>query len=152
MPRQPRRPARRRHSGTLDLVRDILRSKHFVVTVDEERRILWRARTAAPFESIEEVHAAYAVLLEALRPLHRPLYGQLVDARDAPPRNDPAFESVVTSHHKELYASFRASSVLVKTAAGRLQVRRMLDASKIGAPVFLDETAALAYLTSASGG
>jgi hypothetical protein len=133
-------------------VRDVLRSKHFVVTVDEERRILRRARTAAPFESIEEVEGAYATLLEALRPFHRPIYGQLIDAREAPPRNDPAFESVVTSHHHELYGGFGASAVLVKTAVGRLQVRRMLDGSGIGAAVFLDETAALDYLASALGG
>jgi len=132
-------------------VRDVLRSKHFVVTIDEERHILRRARTSAPFESMEEVQAAYAALLDALRPLHRPLYGQLIDAREAPPRNDAAFESVVTSHHKDLYAGFRCSAVLVKTAAGRLQVRRMLDASRIEAHVFLDETAALAYLAAPSG-
>lgn len=133
-------------------MREILRSKHFVVTVDEERRILRRARTAAPFESLEEVQTAYAALLQALLPLHRPLYGQLIDARDAPPRNDPAFESVVTSHHEALYTGFRASAVLVKTAAGRLQVRRMLGASGIEPHVFLDETAALDYLASPSGG
>jgi hypothetical protein len=133
-------------------VRDVLRSKHFVVTVDEETCVLRRARTAEPFESLEEVEAAYAALLAALGSVRRSLYAQLIDARDAPPRNDAGFEGVVTRHHEELYAGFRASAVLVKTAAGRLQVRRMLGVSGIEAPTFLDEAEALAYLASQPDG
>jgi hypothetical protein len=127
-------------------MRDLLRSPHFIVTIDEEARLLRRARTPLRFESIAEVEAAYAALLASLAGLDRAKYAQLIDARLGPPRNDPAFEAIVTRFHHVLYAGFRASAVLVQSAAGRLQVRRMLDASGVGAPVFTDETAALAFL------
>jgi hypothetical protein len=125
-------------------MRELLRGRHFHVTVDDAVRIVRRVRTAERFASLEELETAYQELLAALDTLDRPRYAQLVDARQSPPRNDPAFEAAVTRHHDALYAGFRAAAVLVQTAAGRLQVRRMLDVSGVGAPVFTDEAAALA--------
>jgi hypothetical protein len=127
-------------------VRELLRSKHFLVTIDDDARILSRARTAARFGSIEELEGAYAELLGTLGRLDRSTLGQLVDARRAPPRNDPEFEAAVTRHHAELYRGFRATAVIVRTAAGRLQVKRMLEASGILALVCVHEGDALAYL------
>jgi hypothetical protein len=127
-------------------MRELLRSKHFLVTLDEGNRLLRRARTHERFESMEEVESAYAELLRVLRSIDRPEYAQLIDARAAPPRNDPAFEAVVTRHHVELYDGFRRAAVLVQSAAGRLQVRRMLEGSGVDAPVFTEEEAALVYL------
>ena len=49
----------------------------------------------------------------------------------------------------ELYPAFRAVAELVSTAAARLHVRRMPDASGVDAPAFTDEAAALASLSSA---
>jgi hypothetical protein len=130
----------------MPVTRDLLRSQHFIVTVDDVARLVRRARTAAPFESVEQIESAYEALLRALEAIDRPRYAQLIDARMAPPRNDPAFEAAVTRYHDALYSGFRAVAVLVRSAAGRLQVRRMLDASGVGAPVFSDEAAALAFL------
>jgi hypothetical protein len=130
------------------VIRALLRSKHFVVVVDDATRLLRRTRTVARFESHEELEAAYFELLHAMSTIDRTKYAQLIDARQAPPRNDPAFEELVARHHDELYRGFRASAVLVQSAAGKLQVRRMLGASGVGAPVFTEEEAALAYLRS----
>src|SRR4051812_19013840 len=112
-------------------MRDLLRSRHFVLTVDDEARLLRRARTSVRFESLDEVHAAYTELLRAFEPIDREDYGQLIDARQSPSRNDPEFEAAVTKYHADLYPGFRAVAVLVNTAVGRLQVRRMLDASGV---------------------
>jgi hypothetical protein len=129
-------------------MREILRNKHFIVVVDEAARVVRRTRTEARFESMEELAAAYDELLRVLDSVHRASFGQLVDARPAPPRNDPAFEAAVARYHPRLYAGFRATAVLVQSAAGRLQVRRMLDASGVESPVFVDEAAALMYLSN----
>ena len=127
-------------------MRELLRSKHFLVMIDDDARILWRARTAERFGSIEELEEAYGELLGTLARLDRPTLGQVIDARQAPPRNDPEFEAAVTRHHAELYRHFRATAVIVRTAAGRLQVKRMLEASGILALVCVKEDDALAYL------
>ena len=127
-------------------MRELLRSKHFVVTLDEESHLLRRARTHERFASLEELETAYAELLQVMRSIDRAQYAQLIDARAAPPRNDPEFEAVVTRHHGELYEGFRRAAVLVQSAVGKLQVRRMLDRSGVEAPVFSEEEAALVYL------
>ena len=127
-------------------MRDLLRSTHFIVTVDDAAHLLRRARTGARFESIAQLEAEYEALLGAFEALNRPIYAQLIDARESPARNDPAFEATVTRYHAPLYRGFRAVAVLVQSAAGRLQVRRMLEVSGIHAPVLTDEPAALEYL------
>jgi hypothetical protein len=127
-------------------VRELLRRKHFVVTIDDEGGILRRARTAEPFASIQELEDSYDDLLAVLSRLDRAKLGQLVDARAAPPRNDPEFEAVVTRHHAELYRGFRATAVLVRMVAGKLQVKRMLESSGIVALVCVHEEDAIRYL------
>jgi hypothetical protein len=128
------------------MARELLRTKHFVLTVDEEHQVIRRTRTAERFASLDELHEAYADLLRALDAIDRVHYAQLIDAREAPPRNDPEFEAAVTRMHTSLYRDFRRSAVLVHTAVGKLQVKRMLDASGVDAPAFTDEEAALLYL------
>jgi hypothetical protein len=127
-------------------VRELLRRKHFLVTLDDDAGILRRARTSEPFASIRELEDVYAELLAVLVRLDRAKLGQLIDARQAPPRNDPEFEAAITRHHAELYRDFRATAVLVRTAAGKLQVKRMLEASGIVALVCVNEADAVAYL------
>jgi hypothetical protein len=128
-------------------MRDLFRTSHYVVTVHEDIHVIRRTRTTVPFESLAQVEEEYAGLLRALETVDRKQYGQLIDARESPPRNDPAFESMVARYHSVLYSGFRAVAVLVKTAAGRLQVKRMLEASHVVARVFTEEVAALAYLS-----
>jgi hypothetical protein len=128
-------------------MRDIYRSSHFHLVVDEGARIVRRVRTAEPFTSLASLKAEYDGLLAAMESTYRGRYAQLVDVRLAPPRNDPEFEKVITPLHPRLYAGFCASAVLVQTAAGRLQLRRMLATLPGGeVPVFLDEGEAMGYL------
>jgi hypothetical protein len=127
-------------------MREILRSKHFVVTVDDLTGILKRTRTPERFASIESLGSAYEDLIAALDSVRRREYGQLIDARQAPPRNDPEFEAVVRQHHAALYRDFRASAAVVQTAAGKLQLRRMFETSGVDVAVFMDEAEAVAFL------
>ena len=130
-------------------MRVLLHTKQTMVTLDEETRVLRRARSAEPFASAADIEAEYDELVRVLDQVDRARYTQLVDARSAPPRNDPAFESAVARHHKALYGGFLASAVLVQSAVGKLQVKRMLEASGVKAGVFSDEDEAMEYLAAA---
>jgi hypothetical protein len=127
-------------------MRELLRSKHFVVTVDDLTGILRRTRTPERFASIESLGSAYEDLIAAIDTIRRRDYAQLIDARLAPPRNDPEFEAVVKHHHVALYRDFRASAALVQSAVGKLQLRRMFEASGVAAAVFTDEAEAVEFL------
>jgi hypothetical protein len=132
-------------------VRELLRRKHFVVEIDDEACILRRTRTAAPFESLDELEWSFAELSATIAQFDRSKLGQLVDIRMALPRTDPAFEAVVMSHNAAMYRGFRATAVLVRSAAGRLHVKRMLDAAKLEPRVFVDEDEALEFLRAPAG-
>ncbi len=123
-----------------------------MVTVDDEERIVRRARTTERFASLEALARAYDELVTALDSVRRADFGQLIDARQAPPRNDPEFEAIVRQHHAALYRDFRASAALVQTATGRLQIQRMFVESGIHASVFTSEAEAIAHLRAKMSG
>jgi len=128
------------------LVRELLHTSHFRVVEDAIARIITRARTAERFASADEVTAEYEGLVRALDRVDRPSYAVLVDLRLAPPRNDEAFEEIVSRYHAPLYDRFRRVAVVVHTAAGRLQLRRFLTVARPDARVFTDEDEAAAFL------
>jgi hypothetical protein len=140
---------RGRGSRTLVRMRELLRTRHYVVTLDQEARLLRRVRSAEPFASVADIEAAYAELGRAIDEVDRARYTQLVDSRLAPPRNDPEFEETVARHHATLYGGFLASAILVQSAVGRLHVKRMLEASGVDVHVFSDEGEATEYLAQA---
>jgi len=116
------------------------------VTLDDAVGILRRTRSAERFGTVADLEAEYAGLLRAMSSIERARHAQLIDTRDAPPRNDPAFEAAVARHHAALYQGFCASAVLVQSAVGKLHVRRMLGSSGVEARVFTDEQEALHHL------
>jgi hypothetical protein len=148
-PADPPGAARRGDLRPPGTVREIYRSAHYVIGVDDERRLVRRQRTGAGYASVAEVDAAYATMLEAAAPWHEPRYTLLSDLRLAPPRNDPAFEQVVTRYYDRLYSGFRKVAALVQTEAGRLHMTRLMTPEI--APrmrVFTSEPAALEFLLS----
>jgi hypothetical protein len=69
----------------------------------------------------------------------------LVDLRGGPVgRNDDAFEAVSSEATRRMVERFTKVAVLVKSAAGKLQIKR-LSSSRA---VFRDEAEALAYLAA----
>lgn len=132
--------------GTVSRVRELLHTAHFVLVEDEHTRIVTRSRTAQRFGSLEELVAEYDGLVRALAPIDRSVYAHLFDLRQAPSRNDEAFEAAVTRYQVPLYAGFRGVAVVVATAAGRLQLRRFLTGSRPDAGLFTDVEEATAFL------
>jgi hypothetical protein len=117
------------------------------LTHDTARGLVRYRRTSRPFPSIDVMRAVHGKLSGTLPgATQRPL-ALLIDVRDAPPRNDAGFESEVTRSMSDFFAAFRARAFLVKSAVGKLQVRR-IAASQGGSPgsVFSNESEALEFL------
>lgn len=131
-------------------MRELFRNDYYIITLDEERRVLCRARTALPQTSVEVLDRSLEEMIGAIEKIDRARYAHLADLRLAPPRNDPGFELIVQRYRRRFISGFRSVAYLVKTEAGRLQVMRMRSErdGDANAPVFLDEAKALAFVSA----
>lgn len=127
-------------------MREIYRTPYFLLTVDDEKRLLRRARTDLAFPALAEAETSYDAMLLSIEHIPRDRFALLADMRLAPARNDDAFEALVARYYARLYSGFRRAAALVKTQVGRLQLGRMSEASGIRVPAFVDEAAAMTYL------
>ncbi len=119
---------------------------HGSVEVDRPRRLVRIRRSGESFHTIEEVRTFYEAVAAAVEKLERRALVVLVDVRDAPARNDPAFETTVASYRKRMFTGFARGAVLVRTAAGKLNVSRHAKDDGVELSVFQDEGAALTWL------
>jgi len=128
-------------------MRVLFANAHVTVTYDEGRAFVRYTRTQAPFATLDEVREAHDRIELALpRPLPQGAK-LLADVREAPPRNDRAFEGELTPKLERLMRHFAVRAVLVKSAVGRLQVQRLGRPYGEGGPaVFDDEAKALRHL------
>jgi hypothetical protein len=127
-------------------MRELYKSEYFLVTLDDEQKIVHRVRTDQRYATIADVERTSEEVVRSLNTIERRRYALLVDVRFAPPRNDLAFEQTMARYQTRLYMGFRRVAVLAKTEAGRLQIARLLRGLLRQGHVFLDEQAALAYL------
>ena len=128
------------------MLRELLRNRHAVVTLDDELSLVRIIRTEDPFERDEEIESLFAQVIEALPRTKRKNLLLLVDLRRAPARNDPKFEALQTLHRDAVFGGYRRAAVLVRTAAGALQLSRLGREANSPTSVFNDETKALAFL------
>jgi hypothetical protein len=126
--------------------REVFRTAHSKIVIDDEARLVMRERTSQRFASIEEVTAEYEAIARTLDLVPRESFAVLVDLRSAPPRNDEAYEEVARRYGQRLYGRFRKVAVLVQTAAGKLQLHRFFDGQEPEAHIFGDEAEARAFL------
>ncbi len=125
------------------MARTLYGDPHVTITLDDDARLVRYTRTAQPYASLDELRNVNANLREVLATLPRAKLALLIDVRDAPPRNDPAFEREIIDALTTLAERFRARATLVKSAVGRLQAQRI---GRDGSSVFFDEAEALAHL------
>ena len=109
--------------------------------------VLRLARTPVPTVDLEEFNATFTAIHQVLRQLDRRRLGLLVDLREGPMRNDPEFERALEHHRRQLCEGFACVVVLVRTATGKLQVKRHAREDHTGFEVFDDERAALVHVT-----
>jgi hypothetical protein len=124
----------------------LARSLYFELVHDESRRVVRWIRSATRMD-VAQMNQAMAPLPQAVAHLDRAGMGLIVDVRLAPARNDPEFERTMRDHLDALAQGFRRRAVLVRSAAGVLQVSR-LDRNRLeNSDVFRDEAEALAFLS-----
>jgi hypothetical protein len=129
-------------------MRNLLNTPYFAVSIDRDRGIVYVTRTSQGFRSVVDCDRAYADVVRTLRPLQRDKLRVLINLKDGPSTNDPMFEKVINVHRKKFYAGFAKSAVVVRTAAGLLQVSRHARDDKLNLYVFHTEEDAERYLLS----
>jgi hypothetical protein len=128
------------------LSRVLFSDAHVTVTLDEARGFARYTRSRAPYATLDELRTSHAAMVAAL-PVPVPAgIRLLVDLREAPPRNDEAFEAEMRPLLAQFMQGFAARAVLVKSAVGRLQVQRLARPYEARPQVFDDEGKALQHL------
>ncbi len=132
------------------MAKEVFADEYFRIVVDERSRLVWLIRTTAAFPTLEMLEAAFNDVSDAVNKL--PVeWSLLVDSREGPLRNDPAFEQILARARGQIVARFARSAVLVKSAVGKLQIARYAREDHKSPRVFDDEEAAVAYLITPRG-
>lgn len=121
----------------------IWESEALVVDRDAQRRVVVVRRTAGSVAQVDIV-SAYRAAAQANGAEHRG-WGLVVDLRAVTGRNDEAFESGMIPLMHELSATFSRVTMLVASAVGALQMRRLSTSQDIELHVSHDEDAAIEY-------
>ncbi len=109
-------------------------------------RIVTATRMSRPFDSRAHADEVYGPVHRALDELRRREHGLLLDARLAPARNDPQYESSYADHRTRMAAGFGRTAVIMRTLVGALQARRLVAADQLETVVFTELEPALAWL------
>lgn len=91
---------------------------------DPTRGVVVLRRSARPVESLDELVAQNHQIIEEMRPEHLEL-GIMVDMRQAPSRNDAAFEDAMRPVRVAVNERYARVALLVTSASGMLQVNRL---------------------------
>jgi hypothetical protein len=135
-----------RELGTIGsmTVQTVVDSSYFRLTVDDPPGVARLVRKATAFPSGEVLRAAALEVERAPLPSGLAL---LIDARDAPARNDAEFEEQFSRARRPILARFVRVAVLVRSAVGKLQVTRYAREDGVSAQfVFDDDGEAVDYL------
>jgi hypothetical protein len=120
---------------------------HMRVEHDPMRRIVFVRRSALRYETLEAAVRTFREAARSLVSIDRASHALLADLREAPGRNDDAFESAIAQPRLELLAGFARRASLVRTVAGRMQEKRLSRSSPPSEfAVFEDELEATGYL------
>lgn len=126
--------------------KEVYRNPYMVLRHDVTRKLLIVTRTSVSYPSIETLRDTFVEMETAIGYVSRPRTMLLIDARPAPPRNDPDFEAEFGRLRKHFLREFQKIATLVQTAVGILQVTRQVRADERPTGVFTDPGEALAYL------
>jgi hypothetical protein len=106
-------------------------------------------RSSVAIETLEQVDEAWGSTSRALMPLDRTKHVLLLDMREAPGRNDDAFERRVAPYRAATVRGFLRVAVLVRSLPGQMQVQRHAREDGLGSVhVFASEQAALEWLAT----
>jgi hypothetical protein len=126
----------------------LFRSPHWRLEKPVGSSLIVLRRSAEPIVDLGLITKAFDEIARLIPVSERPQLNLLLDFRDAPMRNDPEFERVITDGQRKAFTGYRRISVLVRTATGKMQVRRRSREMGRSSAVFFEEQEALAYLTA----
>lgn len=113
---------------------------------DEARALVRFVRLSKGFDDLGYMARVYGDMTLAAASLDRQRLSLLMDIREAPARNDPAFEEAIKRHRARITEGYRRVSMLVKTSVGKLQVVRHTREDGLNSLVTQSEDEALKYL------
>jgi hypothetical protein len=131
---------------SLPVLHQLLKNDFLRITMDREKSLVHAVRTPVRFSSSVECDRVYAEGARVLGMLDRSRLKILVDLREAPLTQDPAIEKSIGEHRKRIISGFSKVAILVRTAAGGLQVSRHAREDGVRIAVFQTEENARAYL------
>src|SRR5262249_33816934 len=99
-------------------------SEFWVLDEFPEQHVAVLRRTPLPASSLTALASDNDTLLATLRDDHRD-FGLVVDTREAPLRNDEAFEQTMAKLRVELTSRFQRCAVLLDSPLGELQATRL---------------------------
>jgi hypothetical protein len=134
------------HLPSLPLLHQLLKNDFLTISMDRERGIVHIVRSPVRFTTAAECDRIYAEAARAVSILDRPRLGLLIDLRDAPLTQDSDIERCIGGHRKRIISGYSKVAILVRTAAGGLQVSRHSREDGIRVAVFQTEENARAYL------
>lgn len=109
----------------------ILETPFQVIRVDHVKRFVLVKRTSKAYPSMAELHETNQSRLRLLSEFRGKHYIMMLDARDGPLRNDPAFETAAREARAEMFNLFDRVAIVVKSAIGALQMRRLQSEASI---------------------
>lgn len=126
---------------------ELFHGTHLIVTREESGKLIRARRTATPFASVADMYGVEAQFLRTIPMRERYGIAVLVDVRDAPMLSNDGLEIEAVKVIDAMASEFDRSGLLVRTAVGALQVRRIAKTNSFRLELFEDEAMAIAYLT-----
>jgi hypothetical protein len=94
-------------------------------SVDEARKLIRGKRKVEQYPDIDALRKSNNDRDAAMKAFVGKGYVLLLDMRDGPMRNDPAFEAETTASRARLFGVFAKVAIVLRTAVGMLQVERL---------------------------
>jgi hypothetical protein len=124
-PLTSQRPSRAAGAGACDRLLLLCETEYYVLRLDRTCRLFLAQRKPKHFEQLSEIKRCFEHVERLITDeLKRPAYKLLVDIRQGPSRNDPAFEAEIARHRGKLLFGFAKNAAIARTVAGTLQVQR----------------------------
>lgn len=139
--RQSTPPGSARNSATV-----LYADEYVTLIADRDGCVVRVVRSTTPHPSPKVMEDSYMQVARALDVYGRQGRCLLVDTRNVSGRNDPEYEAALRRSRDRIDAGLLRIAVLLRTAAGMLQLMRISEEDGTVRMITMDEQVAIAYL------
>jgi sulfite reductase (NADPH) flavoprotein alpha-component len=129
VPGESNEPLERRFTVPAARRRTVLSTTYWTMEEDEDNHVVIICRTPTAVQTLADLVSQNEEVIRRFRPEHA-AWGVVVDMRQAPRRNDPAFENAMGRLRLESSRRFARLAVLLESEEGVLQVNRLRRADE----------------------